>query len=173
MIGNQKRTAGLKSNWALVRYQKPAWEIPIPPYNFFIFFKCQSIYFVWKFIWSWDNTAKTNIKRHRVHWAVLGLGCIRLFVLHTRLNSAFRSVFRFVSGKIYVRKKLHRLYPNCIFYRKAKGSWIFPDTFSDNSCVVCTRLTQGPVLTRKYYLTTLECLRKYVSKNLLAFRVKK
>ena len=33
----------------------------------------------------------------RWSWAVLVLGCIWLFVLHTRFNRAFRPVFRFVS----------------------------------------------------------------------------
>ena len=51
-----------------------------------------------------------NIKRHLVHLAVLVLGCIWLFVLHTSLNRAFRSVFRFVS-----------------------------DNISDNFCIVCTQ----------------------------------
>ena len=44
----------------------------------------------------WDNTAKRNI-RHQAHRAVLVLGCIWLFVLHTRFNRAFRSLFRFAS----------------------------------------------------------------------------
>ena len=50
-------------------------------------------------IWLRDNAAKRNIRRHRAHWAVV-LGCIGLFVLHTVLNRAFRSVFRFVSDYI-------------------------------------------------------------------------
>ena len=50
------------------------------------------------------------MKRHRAHWAVLVLGCIWLFVLYTRLNRAFRSVFRFAS-----------------------------DNISDNFCIVCTQ----------------------------------
>ena len=103
IIWSQKRKAELKSNWApLVRWQKQAWEIPMPLYYFSVLFYCRSIYFIWKITWSWDNTAKRNTKRRRAHWAVLGLGCVWLFVLHTRLNRAFLSVFRFVPD-IYFR----------------------------------------------------------------------
>ena len=62
---------------------------------------------IWNVIWWWDNTAKTNIawarlseRTHRAHWALVVLGCIGLFVLRTRLNRAFRSLFRFVSDNI-------------------------------------------------------------------------
>ena len=106
IIWNQKRTAEPKrSHWSpLVRYQKLAWEIPIPlDYFFRFFFKCQSIFFHLKnyLITLRDNTAKRDIDthRHRAHWAVLGLGCTWLFVLHTRLNRGSRSVCRIVSDK--------------------------------------------------------------------------
>ena len=56
-------------------------------------------YFIWNVIWLRDNASRRNIRRHRAHWAVV-LGCIGLFVLHTVLNRAFRSVFRSVSDYI-------------------------------------------------------------------------
>ena len=96
------------------------------------------IYFIWNIIWLWDNTAKRNIKRHRAHWAVLALGCIRLFVLHTtKFYRAFRSVFRFVSDDI---SDIFCSFctQTAFFYRKAEGSWWFSDNFSDNLRVVCT-----------------------------------
>ena len=67
-------------------------------------------FFYLKIIRLWDNTAKRSIQRHRAHWDVLLLGCSWLFVLHTRLNRAFRSAFRFVS-----------------------------DNIPDNFCIVCTQ----------------------------------
>ena len=62
------------------------------------FFLMPKHLFYLKIIWLRDNTANRNIKRHRAHWAVLVLGCIWLFVLHTTwMNRVFRCVFRFVS----------------------------------------------------------------------------
>ena len=49
---------------------------------------------------SWDSTGKRKITRHQAHWAVLVLGFIWLFALHTRFNRALRFVFGFVSENI-------------------------------------------------------------------------
>ena len=91
----------------------------------------------------WDNTAKRNI-RHQAHRAVLVLGCIWLFVLHKRLTRFFRSVFRFVS-----------------------------DNISGNFCIVCTQ-TAFFIKKQKALgdFQIIECLRKYVFKNVPAFRIK-
>ena len=79
------------------------------------------------------------MKRHRQHWAVLVLGCIWLFVLHTRFNRAFRSVFRFVSENISDNFRI--VYTQTAFFvekQKALGDFYEVDNFSDNFCVVCT-----------------------------------
>ena len=85
---------------------------------------------MWKVIWLWDNTAKRNIKRHRAHWAALVLGCIWLFVLHTRFNRAFRSVFGLFL--IIFQKFFASFVPKLHFLSKnERQNWWFSDNFSD------------------------------------------
>ena len=66
--------------------------------------------------------------RHRAHWAVLVLGWIWLFVLHTRLNRAFRSVFRFFSDNISDRFCIVCTQP-AFFIKKQKDLGDFQITF--------------------------------------------
>ena len=60
----------------------------------------QSIYFIWKFIWLWDITAKRNIDTGHtglfLYWAVFG--CVPAAY---EIERRFRSVFRFVSDNIW------------------------------------------------------------------------
>ena len=71
--------------------------------------------------------------------AVLVLGCIWPFVLHTRLNRAFRYVFRFVSDSIW--DNFASFIPKLHFLSKSKKrllrSWWFSDDISDKFRVVC------------------------------------
>ena len=100
IIWNKKRKAELTRNFSPIGQIAETSTRDPDTSGLFNLFHCQSTYFIWKIFWLWENTAKRNIKRHRVHWTVLVSGCLRLFVLHTRLNSDFRSVLRFVSNNI-------------------------------------------------------------------------
>ena len=75
--------------------------------------------------------------RHRARWALVKLGCIGLFVLRTRLNRAFRSVFRFISDDIsdnFCVVCTHTAF----FIKKQRAYRDFQVNSPDNFCVVCT-----------------------------------
>ena len=78
--------------------------------RFFFFFYAKAFSLSEKLCDYGITRPRGTLKRRRAHWAVLVLGCIWLFVLHTRFHRAFRSVFRCVS-----------------------------DNMSDNVCIVCTQ----------------------------------
>ena len=145
---SQKRQAELKSNWAsLVRWQKLAWESPIPLDCFFILLKCESIYLSEKY---YLIMGLHGLEEHKETPGKLGCFCIGLYlavravyeIIHTRLNHAFRSVFRFVSDNISdsicIVCTQTAFFIQRVFYQKAKGSWWFSDNSWYFFCVVCT-----------------------------------
>ena len=93
------------------------------------------MYFISKIIWLGDNKAKRNIDtRHTGLFLVLG--CIWLFVLHTRFNRACRSVFRFVSDNVS-DKLCIVCTQTALLIKKQKALGDF-QIISHNFCVLCT-----------------------------------